>query len=181
MKKKLAVDDISVTNNTVKLFYRNQMSNKYKQEEICLKKMIGDCVHPTDPQSRLSLHIYYKNRKLSQLFIKNNQHEKEIFNVVYQYTCNNDRCQPSQSYIGYTTSTLRQRMTFHAQNCSIKLHNNTVHDFKATTKQLLESTIVLTKCSSKQDLKIAEALHIKQARPTINEQQEFSCATLQIF
>lgn len=167
--------------NNTKLFYKNQMTSNYKQEEQRLRKIIKEHVKSANDTTNIQLFIYYTNKKLSQLFLKNNQHKKEFFNVVYMYTCDNDRCQPDQSYIGYTTSTLRQRMTFHAQNGSIKEHNNVQHNKKSVTKDLLNNTKILGAFPNKQELIIAEALMIKQHKPTINSQQEFSSTTLHIF
>ena len=54
------------------------------------------------------LKIYYKNKKVRSLFIRNNPHVTSENHVVYQYTCAKEWCQPNhQSYIGYTTTTVK--------------------------------------------------------------------------
>ena len=42
-----------------------------------------------------------------------------------------------QSYIGYTTTTVKQRMTTHAQNGSTKNHNNEAHYLNKQTKEIM--------------------------------------------
>lgn len=45
-------------------------------------------------------------------------------NLVYQYKCNNVRCNSDyQQYIGYTTNTLKTRMTQHFYNGAIRNHH----------------------------------------------------------
>ena len=58
---------------TIELFYRNQMSSMHKQEEKNLKLIVQNCLQPRN-NANIKLHIYYKNKKLSNLFIKNNPH-----------------------------------------------------------------------------------------------------------
>ena len=92
------------------------MNSNYKQEEIKLKKLFSDNVSST-MNLRIELLIYYKNRKLSNPFIKNNPfNDPRESHVVYKYICPKTEFQPSKFYIGYTTTTLNQRMTIHAQN-----------------------------------------------------------------
>ena len=71
------------SDKTIKLFYRNQMTSCYKQTEKELQKIIRDNIKPSENTSNIKLRIYYKNRKLKNLFIKNNPNKpKDPFNVV---------------------------------------------------------------------------------------------------
>ena len=63
-----------------------------------------------------------KNKKLKNLLISNNNHKYEEYNVVYQFTCEREPCNQAQFYIGFTTTTVKSRMTAHAQQGSIKKH-----------------------------------------------------------
>ena len=100
------------------------MSQQYKQEEKNLRNIVNNFISPTHDRS-LTIAIYYKNTKLRQLFIKNNLHQDTSnSHVVYQYTCPMDGCNPSQIYIGYTTTSLKQRMTAHTQNGVIRTHQH---------------------------------------------------------
>ena len=70
---------------------------------------------------KTKLMIYYKNRKLRNLFIRNNLNPPtEQFNVVYKYTCNQVQCTSAHiTYIGHTKTTLKERFKQHS---SIKKH-----------------------------------------------------------
>ena len=168
--------------NNIQLFYRNQMTSKYKQDEAQLKKIIYDNVKPVQPNSRLQLNIYYTSRKLANLFIKNNSNKTQSpSNCVYCYTCNEDGCKPSLSYIGYTTCTLVERMRNHAQTGSIQKHANEVHNRKLTTNNIIDCTSVIEAHNNKQDLILAEALLIKDENPLLNSQKEGQTRILHIF
>ena len=43
------------------------------------------------------------------------------------HTCEREPCNQAQFYIGYTTTTVKSRMTAHAQQGSIKKHLMEVH------------------------------------------------------
>ena len=176
MQRKTSEED-----NAIKIFYRSQMTSNYKMEEKTLKDTILKNVKPTRDDAKLILQIYYRNYKLQNLFIRNNNNKKEEYNVVYKYTCNKEPCNGNQTYIGCTTTLLKTRLTNHTQQGSIKKHNAQVHHCKTTTQDLVDQTIVLAKVSNRSDLFIAEALLIRVEKPTINEQNEFSERTLRIF
>ena len=165
----------------VQFFYRNQMSSQYKQEERNLQRIINRCVVPRN-DARMQLHIYYKNKKLRSLFIKNNPHASKDHHVVYKYTCAiTSLCQQDKYYIGYTTTTLKQRMTMHAQKGSILEHATETHDYRIRTAEILENITNLFHSPDKQELEIAEALLIKEKKPTLNNQREGECRILKIF
>ena len=173
-------EPVNPTNN-IQLYYRNQMSQQYKQEEKNLRNIVNNFISPSHDRS-LTIAIYYKNTKLRQLFIKNNLHQDTSnSHVVYQYTCPMDGCNPSQIYIGYTTTSLKQRMTAHTQNGGIRTHQQTVHQRKIKTAEILEHTKVLYRNQDKIELQIMEALLIKQHNPPLNNQQSGDTRILHIF
>ena len=51
--------------NFIELYYLNQMSANYKQDEKQLKEILNKNVSPANTDSKIKLTIYYKNRKLS--------------------------------------------------------------------------------------------------------------------
>ena len=162
------------------LYYRYQMSPQYKQEEKNLRKILHN--HVSAPATNFELHIFYKNKKLSQLLIKNNIHPNTTnSHVVYRYTCNKEECQPLQFYIGYTTTALKQRMTCHTQQGSIKDHHLTTHNHRVRTAEIMQSTEVIFRSQEKHELIVAEALLIKENSPPINSQREGETRVLQIF
>ena len=169
------------TTDPTKLYYRSQMSSQYKQEEKNLQDIIKNNIKPVNNQ-KIELMIYYKNKKLSNLLIRNNPHkDSEENHVVYQYKCPSGECEPPQTYIGYTTTTLKQRTTSHAQNGSIKDHNTTTHQLKIRSKEILDNTTVLFRSTDKTDLTIAEALLIKTKSPRLNNKKEGETRILKVF
>jgi len=84
-------------------------------------------------------------------------------------------------YIGYTECSLEDRMRNHAQSGFIQQHNREQHNQKLTTKQILENTTIKIKIQSKEDLTIAEAIMIKEHKPSLNAQREGETRVLLIF
>ena len=56
-----------------------------------------------------------------------------------------------------------------------------VHGSRVPTKDLLEATSVIFRSSDVAELKIAEALHIKTEKPSLNNQKEGETRILSIF
>ena len=165
----------------VNLYYRNQMTSQYIQDEENLQNLVKCNVQPAEGKE-IILYIYYKNKKLQQLLIKNNPYRiTEENRVVYKYICPREECQLSQTYIGYTTNPLKKRFTMHAQNGSIIDHHTQTHGQREPTKSLLDATTVLYRSSDVHELKIAEALYIQQESPPINSQREGETRILNIF
>ena len=174
--------------NFIELYYLNQMSANYKQDEKQLKEILNKNVSPANTDSKIKLTIYYKNRKLSNLFILNNTHRKEQsvadqHHCVYQYVCNRDGCNAAQTYIGFTTCSIATRFRYHTQNSSsIKKHLKGVHNIdKVATADLIPNVSIVKYSSDKRDLMFYEALLIRENKPTLNSQVEFSDKILKIF
>ena len=99
------------------------MTANYKQDENQLIKIVKQHVEPWDENSRINLTIFCRARKLDHLFIRNKMYSGKIdiaerHHVVYQYICPRDGCNSTQSYIGYTTSSVANRFRMHTKNCS---------------------------------------------------------------
>ena len=96
------------------------------------KDIIERNVHPTNPQDKIKLVIFYKTRKTSQLLLNNrtsnnnnNNNKKKTTQescVIYQYSCPNENC-GFHKYIGKTQTTLSRRLTMHLQQGAIKHHH----------------------------------------------------------
>ena len=175
------------TKKNVSFYFLNQMSENYKQDEKQLQDIFNKNVSPISNDSHVQLIIYYKSRKLKDLFIKNNVHSNKEFgdrhHCVYQYVCPRDGCNSAQSYIGHTTCSLTSRFRFHTQNSSsIKKHFKNVHAVdKIKTAELLQNVTILKTSATKRDLIFLEALLIKTNRPSMNSQVEFSERVLKVF
>ena len=162
-----------------KLFYRNQMTGNYKQVEGELRTILNNCITTPD-NIELKLFIYYKNKKIKNMFIQNNLHQPaEKFNVVYKYLCNEEPCTEAHvCYIGHTTTTIKERFKQHA---AIKKHYRLTHNRNITGSQMISNVTIIDSAHSKQDLSIIEALHIKEQKPNINIQAEDFNKTLRVF
>ena len=160
------------------------MTSQYKLDEKKLKSLITDHVHPATGRV-VKFHIFYKNRKLQNLFIHNKPKvdtpADKLHHVVYQYTCENEGCN-APKYIGYTTCTLYSRFGGHTQSGSIMKHQRECHGVTGTIyrRNLLKSVVVLKKVSDKQKLISTEVL-IKNESPALNSQEEGSDRILNIF
>ena len=69
--------------------FLNQISAQYKQDEKQLTQIIHRNVRAADNNGKVKLNIYYKNKKLSNLLIKNNIHNRPTYienrhHVIYQ-------------------------------------------------------------------------------------------------
>jgi hypothetical protein len=181
LDRKFNVSTVRVNNDNITLFYRNQYTSNFKADERNLKRILLRNVQSQDPSKELKLLIYYRNRKVRSLFIKNKMYNSNAMDrVVYQYTCNKSGCN-SASYIGYTTCALAKRFYMHVQTGAIRKHNANIHSQKPLTRELLQTTTVIYRGYGKQDLTIAEALFIKQHRPSINQQDEGYVRVLNLF
>ena len=171
--------DTTSTKEIIKLFYKNQMSNNYKQEEKTLRRIIQTHVKPTHMNNEIKPEIFYKIKKLKNLVIKNNCHPRtNDAGVVYQFNCKEAGC--SSSYIGYTTNILRDRINQHLYNGSIKDHMLAVHN-EIVTHEIINNTKILSRKQTKQELLINEALLIKDIKPEINIQSQSFTNILKIF
>ena len=79
------------------------------------------------------------------------------------------------SYIGSTTTTLSRRLTYHlSENSAIKWHliikqNNITNQLTSSDKILTDNTIIKHKNNNKKQIKILEAICIKNIKTNINK------------
>ena len=151
------------------------MSTGYKTDERVLKSIIEGGVTPVDENDTIKLVIFYKNKKTSNLIMKNNltevRNDISRTGVVYQYTCPIGNCQfRNTSYIGMTTTTLSRRLTNHLQSGTPKTHTLQEHNMCLTREMLVANTTIIDNCSDKRRLQVMEALHIQEKKPIMNVQ-----------
>ena len=153
---------------------------KYKRTENQIRKIINRDVEATQENGKVNLRIYYKNRKLKNLFIKNNELKPlEESSVVYKYICDQETCLVEQrSYIGCTTVTIKERFKQHA---GIKKHYLTEHGRNITGSEMLPNVSVIARSPDPSELYLLEALIIKEYNPIINAQINDFNRTLKIF
>ena len=173
----------TTTGSNINLYYRNYMSAAHKVDERVLQDTISDCVRCTNPNDRINLRIYYKNKKTRELVMRNNTlsdgNKLKRSNVVYQFTCPHEDCRlHSASYIGSTTTTLTRRLTMHLREGSPKEHMHQNHDTLLTRTQLVNNTRIIAASDNPVRLRILEALHIREKTPAINKQITSSAVSL---
>ena len=163
--------------NTVIIYYKNQMTDAYKMDERILQDIVKNNITPTD-NNRVALRIYYKSRRTSNLIMKNNTNKSTTLkcsNVVYQFTCSDEDCKPRTTpvcYIGHTTTTLSRRLTYHKQNGELEKHMRETHHRKITRQELVDNTKILDFEQNRKRLRILEAAYIQLLRPTLNIQRD---------
>ena len=159
----------------IKLYYRNYMSAGHKTDERIVTDIVNRGVIPTDKEDNIQLVIYYKNKKTSNLIMKNNLQQGRTdmsrVNVIYQYSCTIGDCKlRNNSYIGMTTTTLSRRCSAHLQSGTPKAHTLQMHGVPLTREMLVNNTTILDSSHDKKRLQIMEALHISEKKPTMNIQ-----------
>ena len=159
----------------IKLFYRAFMSTQYKQDEQALRKIINNCVQTTNPDDKVDLTIYYKNKKTNNFILKNSPRsdtsELQRSHLVYQYTCTTGNCAALPStYIGMTTTKLSRRLTLHLSNGAPKKHAAEAHDIRLTREMIVQGTTIVQHHDDRRRLQILEALIIKDRNPNLNSQ-----------
>jgi hypothetical protein len=171
----------------IKIYFKGQMTSQYKQQEDQLKSIVkknivsNKIIIPT---------IYYKNKKLKNLLIRN-QPTLDIdavglskSNVIYEFTCPEVECNVNNkkvTYIGYTTNRLQQRLTQHYYSGAIRTHGQDYHNKRFSKQDMFGNTKSIANESCLNDLRILEALYIKERRPPINLKDEGITRTLFIF
>jgi hypothetical protein len=158
----------------ITLYYKNYMSNAYQEDEKIMKDIIKRGVESTTPQQPVKLLIYYKNKKTSELVIRNNPIKRTTdlkqSSVVYEYSCPLGDCKLQSKYIGMTETTLSRRLTCHLTAGAPKIHTQQVHGERLTRTMLEENTIILSHAKDKKRLQFLEAIFIINNKPTMNVQ-----------
>ena len=138
-----------------------------------LKDINSNNVSATDPDSVVNLINYYRNRKTSQLKMKNSpavdSDPLKRHGVVCHILCPADGC--NHPYVGMTTTKLSKWLAVHLQEGNFHQHYVRNHD-ALRRPLLLQSTTILDKDEDRRHLQLREALHIMHLKPTLNITQE---------
>ena len=88
--------------NDKNLYYKNQITNAHRIEENKIRKLVEEHIIQSSLENNIKVDIFYKNKKLKNLSIKNKLFDKEPVNDsgVYKFTCPKRGCHAS--YIGNT-------------------------------------------------------------------------------
>ena len=140
-----------------------------------MRQIVKKNVTPVDTNKKILFTIYYKNKKTSDLLLRNSpkieSKKTQKSNVIYRYTCSRGNCAalPS-SYIGMTTMRLTRRLSYHLSNGAPKNHAK-MHKVTLERKHLEENTEIIATCNDDRRLAIIEALYIKELGPSLNCQR----------
>ena len=163
----------SPTQQTIPLFYHNQMHSNYTIDERVLKSIVMNKIKCTQDNTKIKLIIYYRNKKTCNLVMKNNclpsTPESDKSHVCYKFICPIQDCRPEE-YIGYTEVKLSNRLKNHTYNGSIKQHFITQDNSLPSKQQLIDNTKIIAQADTKYKLLIKEALLIQKHNPAINKQ-----------
>ena len=170
----------------IKVYYKNQMTDAYKVDERVLKDIIKRNTKCSQENIDLTLCIYYKNQKTSNLLMRNNLNpnkELKCTNVIYKFTCPHEDCllRSNVTYVGNTATTFSRRLTMHLANGAIKHHMASEHNTILTRDQLTENTAIVKRVPDINRLQIAEAILIMITKPIINRQDTGLSGTLRLF
>ena len=178
------VDTEVARGTTHKVYYRNQMTDGHRVDERVLGDLVAAGVTCTNENDKVVLVIYYKNKKTSNIIMKNNLQKYttlQCTRVIYEYTCQHEDCKPHKSkYIGHTLTTLSRRLTMHKQSGAIQKHS-TSHGETLQREELVENTIILKHYNDSNRLQIGESLLLKKIRPSINKQDTGFVRKLHLF
>ena len=143
----------------IKLFYKGFMHKDYKKDEAIMRKIVSSNGAATDPDSEIDLIIYYKNKRTSQMLMKNSPRVDEDplkkHGVVYRIICPVNGC--THSYIGMTTTRLSKRLSIHLQEGNFHQHYTRTHGELLRTT-LLQATFIIDRDSDRRRLRLKEAL-----------------------
>ena len=159
------------------LYYRNQMTAAYKEDEKVLRDIVNRNVIPVD--HKLQLRIFYKNKRTSNMVLKNNMGrdpELQRTNVIYRWICPNGDCKLQNrevDYIGRTTTTLSRRLTMHLHGHPPTEHTKEVHKKNITRTELVENTTIIASDRNVRRLTILEAVMIRERCPVLNGQRDY--------
>ena len=168
-------------NQTHDLFYRNQITSSYKIDKKVLKIIIKQNIKCTNENESIKLNIYYKNRKVSNLVMKNSPNTTKLqrTNILYKYECNVGDCE-TQPYIGYTRTTLSRRITMHLQSGAPLNYSQDFHNSTLNREQMVSNMSIIRQENDFNPLEIMEALYIKYTKPETNLQTTGSGRTLRM-
>ena len=153
------------------------MGPAYKKDENVLREIVRRNVSTTNTNDKLQLLIYYRNKKTSNLVMRNNLIKEPLLkstDVIYVYKCPFGDCKlrKNANYIGQTSTTLSRRLTCHLQSGAPQNHTETVHSRRLTRRDLVDNTTILARQPDRRRLIIMEAFYIRDLVPQMNSQQD---------
>ena len=145
----------------------------YKKDEAIIRRIVNTNVAANDPDPEIDLIIYYKNKRTSEMLMKNSPQVDEDplkkHGVGYCILCPANGC--THSYIGMKTTKLSRRLSIHLQEGNFHQHYTRTHG-ELRRPTLLQATSIIDHDPDRWRLRMKEALHILQLKPSLNVTQE---------
>ena len=171
--------DIDSNTQPITFYFRVTDLNTFIGDKVFLKQAIAKHITPNDPTRRIDLRIYYKPRKMSSCFsLRPKRPELQRHGLVYQFQCNEDGC--NSSYIGYTSNSLQTRARQHRYAGS-KIFAHYDQDHHSKPGDISDQFSILYTNSDIRNVKIAEALLIRENMPVINVRFNEMSSGLKVF
>ena len=115
--------------------------------------------------------IVHSGSKLSRYFsLKDTTNKKHRSNFIYRHECQNKRC--SEDYIGETARREEKRFGEHAGKD--KSSHVFLHSTKTKHPRAKEDNFEILACNypNRRKRKLAEAMYIRDLKPTLNKQKD---------
>ena len=169
-------DEEKNTKQEITIYHRISYHTQFENEKQATTNILKRGIVPIEPY-KLKVQIYSKPNMTAQTIMKNNTMTRAEVesksHVVYKFKCPEGTCEyPPKTYVGFTTTTLRQRFQAHRNQGSIHQHYIDQHDRKPTIKELIENTSIEYTNQNRYNLLIAEAIFITRTQPTLNIQKD---------
>ena len=180
LSKHLTPSDV-LPNDPITFYVRLNNLHTMKLDEKTLKNILHHHVIPTNKDRQIKLISYFKPVKLCSFFsTRPFRTDLEKASVVYQFSCTEAGCQAS--YIGHTTCTLKRRGLQHKYSTSaIYKHFINDHSFTNVPASYLDNFTILHRLTNSHELRITEAILIKEISPIINVKYNEMYNTLNLY
>ena len=136
--------------------------------EAIIKKL-NNTLNRTIPET--GFRVVHTGSKLSQYFsLKDNIDKKHRSNIIYKHQCQNKKC--SHSYIGETA----RRIVVRAEDHTGKDKNSHIFQHSSSTKhpraKEANFEVLAANYPNRRKRKLAEAMFIRDEKPTLNVQKD---------
>ena len=157
--------------------------SNFTNDKKTLQNIMTSHVKPIMQDTAIRVVPYYKPRKVASLFsTRCRADDMERNNVVYLFSCSEAAC--SATYCGHTTQHLSNRVKQHRyQSSNICQHYSEAHNMASPPMydELRQCFRIIFSHYDVNSIKLAEALYIRQFRPSINVKQNELYNVLKLF
>ena len=162
-------NDVTIRSNSVKFYVQVFSPYSFNKDRNLYQNILKEHLKPVDTNKQIQLNAYYRPCKLgSQFSTRIRRAPLQTSRVLYQlFQCPIDGC--NATYLGYTACRLEMRAWQHTyKTSSIYKHYIEDHQLSRVSDDHMENFSILHKNNDVTDLKIIEAILIKQCNPFIN-------------